>query len=85
MPTSLIRAGLSQSKKFHDAGAFCLSAPNNLAPFEDQTPSAVRAMYIGFIWIPVACQSTAAVLLRFYRLKKSDLEGRSGVMPSDGG
>ena len=54
-------------------------------PLEDQTPSAIRAMYIGFIWIPVVCQLTAAALLRFYRLKKSDLEGRSGVMPSDGG
>jgi Na+/melibiose symporter-like transporter len=54
-------------------------------PLEDQAPSAIRAMYIGFIWIPVVCHLTAAALLRFYRLKKSDLEGRSGVMPSDGG
>ena len=51
----------------------------NLDPMEDQTPSAVRAMYIGFIWIPVACQLLAAGLLRYYRLKKSDLNGRSGV------
>jgi len=57
----------------------------DLDPMQDQTPSAVRAMYIGFIWIPVACQLVAAALLRFYGLKKSDLEGRSDVMPSDGG
>lgn len=57
----------------------------DLDPMEDQTPSAVRAMYIGFIWIPIACQLAAAGLLRFYRLKKSDLEGRSEEVPSDGG
>jgi GPH family glycoside/pentoside/hexuronide:cation symporter len=57
----------------------------NLEPTADQTPSAVQAMYIGFIWIPVACQLAAAGLLIFYRLKKSDLEGRSEVLPSDGG
>jgi len=49
-----------------------------LDPMEDQTPSAISAMYIGFIWIPVACQLVAATLLRYYGLKKSDLEGRSG-------
>jgi GPH family glycoside/pentoside/hexuronide:cation symporter len=57
----------------------------DLDPTEDQTPSAVRAMYIGFIWIPAGCQLVAAMLLRFYRLKKSDLEGRSVNMPSVGG
>ena len=57
----------------------------SLDPMDDQTPSAVQAMYIGFIWIPVTCQLTAAGLLRFYRLKKSDLEGRSEVVPSNGG
>ncbi|TDJ47207.1 MAG: hypothetical protein E2O52_03430 [Gammaproteobacteria bacterium] len=34
-----------------------------LAPTADQSASAVRAMYLGFIWIPVGCQLTAVVLL----------------------
>ena len=34
----------------------------------DQGPDAVRAMYMGFVWIPVACQLGATALLGFYRL-----------------
>ena len=39
-----------------------------LPPDADQGPEAVRAMYMGFVWIPVACQLGATALLRFYRL-----------------
>ena len=46
----------------------------NLPPDADQSASAVRAMYFGFIWIPVLAQSTAAALLKFYTLNQRDLE-----------
>ena len=39
-----------------------------LPPEADQGAGAVRAMYLGFIWIPLVCQLGAAALLRFYRL-----------------
>jgi len=45
----------------------------NLDPTEDQSASAVRAMYIGFIWIPVGCQLIAAGLLKFYKLDQDGL------------
>jgi Na+/melibiose symporter-like transporter len=47
----------------------------NLGPTADQSESAVRAMYIGLIWIPVLTKLAAVGFLRFYKLKKSDLEG----------
>ncbi len=39
-----------------------------------QADSAVLAMYIGFIWIPVLCQLLAASLLYWYRLSSRDLQ-----------
>jgi GPH family glycoside/pentoside/hexuronide:cation symporter len=45
----------------------------NLAPTDDQSASAVRAMYIGLIWIPVLSKLAAVGLLQFYKLRKSDL------------
>jgi GPH family glycoside/pentoside/hexuronide:cation symporter len=39
----------------------------------DQSPEAVRAMYLGFVWIPVAAQLSALVLLLAYRLEEEDL------------
>lgn len=47
----------------------------NLPPTAEQSASAVQAMYLGFIWIPVICQLAAAALLRFYHLEQRDLEG----------
>jgi GPH family glycoside/pentoside/hexuronide:cation symporter len=44
----------------------------DLAPTADQSDSAVRAMWIGFLWIPVASQLLTLVLMRFYRLQASD-------------
>lgn len=45
-----------------------------LAPSADQSASAVRAMYLGFIWIPIACQILSISLLYFYRLDEQDLQ-----------
>lgn len=45
----------------------------NLDPAADQSDSAVRAIYIGFVWIPVATQLIAMLLLRWYRLGQADL------------
>jgi len=45
----------------------------NLAPTADQSESAVLAMYLGFIWIPVACQTISIGLLSFYKLREEDL------------
>jgi GPH family glycoside/pentoside/hexuronide:cation symporter len=45
-----------------------------LSPDADQPASAVRAMFIGFIWIPLACQLAAIGLLKFYHLDESVLE-----------
>ena len=44
-----------------------------LPPDADQSPSAVQAMYLGFVGIPVACQLLSAGLLYFYHLDESDL------------
>lgn len=38
-----------------------------------QTDSAIQAMYLGFIWIPLACQMTTLFLLLFYKLDEKDL------------
>jgi glycoside/pentoside/hexuronide:cation symporter, GPH family len=43
-----------------------------LAPTADQSPSAIRAMWIGFLWIPVASQFAALALMRAYRLREGD-------------
>jgi Na+/melibiose symporter-like transporter len=44
----------------------------SLAPTADQSASAVRAMWIGFLWIPVASQFGALLLMQFYRLREGD-------------
>src|SRR5690606_8027689 len=45
----------------------------NLDPTADQSASAVRAIYVGFVGIPVATQLIAMALLRYYRLVEADL------------
>lgn len=45
-----------------------------LDPIADQPASAVQAIYIGFIWIPIACQFAVVFLLQFYRLTEQDLQ-----------
>jgi GPH family glycoside/pentoside/hexuronide:cation symporter len=44
-----------------------------LSPTAAQPEAAVRAMYLGFIWIPAGCQLAAAALLTRYRLERDDL------------
>ena len=44
-----------------------------LAPTAEQAPSAVTAMYLGFIWIPVGMQVMSITLLCFYRLTEAEL------------
>jgi GPH family glycoside/pentoside/hexuronide:cation symporter len=46
----------------------------NLPPTADQSASAVTAMYIGFLWIPIGSQLLALVLMRWYTLRREDLE-----------
>jgi Na+/melibiose symporter-like transporter len=46
----------------------------NLPPTADQSASAVKAMYIGFLWIPIGSQLLALVLMRWYTLRREDLE-----------
>jgi len=48
----------------------------NLPSSADQSESAVRAMYVGFIWIPAVCQLTAAALLNFYRCPEIGVRDR---------
>lgn len=43
-----------------------------LPPTADQPASAVQAMWIGFLWIPIASQLGALALMRFYRLREGD-------------
>lgn len=50
----------------------------SLAPTADQSASAVQAMVIGFVWIPLGCQLVAMGLLYGYRLERRDLEVRPG-------
>lgn len=45
----------------------------DLEPSADQSSSAVRAMYLGFVWIPIACQAVSITLLRFYKLDEKEL------------
>jgi Na+/melibiose symporter-like transporter len=40
----------------------------DLKPSADQSPSAIQAMYLGFIWIPIMCQVVSIGLLQFYKL-----------------
>jgi len=44
----------------------------NLPPTANQSASAVQAMWIGFLWIPIASQLGALLLMQFYRLRESD-------------
>ena len=46
----------------------------NLPATAEQSASAVQAMYLGFIWIPVGMQIISITLLRFYRLTEAELE-----------
>ena len=57
----------------------------NLAPTADQSESAVRAMWIGFLWIPVASQLLTLVLMQFYRLKATDFGAAAGPEPKMAG
>ena len=52
----------------------------DLAPTEDQSESAVQAMYLGFIWIPLGCQAVSIVLLKFYRLTDKELAEVDGAV-----
>ena len=50
----------------------------SLAPDADQSAGARQAMVIGFVWIPVATQLLAMVLLYGYRLEPGDLGAGPG-------
>jgi GPH family glycoside/pentoside/hexuronide:cation symporter len=45
----------------------------NLSPSADQSASAVQAMYLGFVWIPILCQIISIALLKFYNLDEKAL------------
>ena len=47
----------------------------DLDPEADQSDSAIFAIQLGFIWIPVLCQFVAVFLLKFYHLTVADLAG----------
>lgn len=49
----------------------------DLPPTAEQPPSAVTAMYLGFIWIPVGMQVISITLLKFYRLTEEQLSGEA--------
>jgi len=46
----------------------------DLPPTAEQSPSAVLAMYLGFVFIPVGMQVISITLLMFYRLTEKDLD-----------
>ena len=50
-----------------------LGFDKELGPSADQSASAVMAIYIGFVGVPVLCNLTSIVLLRFYHLTEQDL------------
>ena len=50
-----------------------LGFDKELDPTADQSASAVFAIQLGFIWIPVACQAVCIFLLKFYQLDERDL------------
>jgi GPH family glycoside/pentoside/hexuronide:cation symporter len=56
-----------------------LGFDKNLDPTADQSASAVAAIYIGFVGIPVLCQIASIVLLRFYHLTEADLHADAGA------
>lgn len=45
-----------------------------LEPTADQSDSAVLAMYLGFVWIPVGMQIISVILLKFYTLDEQQLQ-----------
>jgi GPH family glycoside/pentoside/hexuronide:cation symporter len=47
-----------------------------LDPSADQSASAVLAIYIGFVGIPIVCQIASIVLLKFYHLSERDFVAR---------
>jgi GPH family glycoside/pentoside/hexuronide:cation symporter len=47
-----------------------------LDPTADQSASAVTAIYIGFVGIPILCQIAAITLLQFYHLTEAELEAQ---------
>lgn len=47
----------------------------DLPPGADQSPGAVQAMVLGFVWIPFGAQLIAMLLLGWYRLRREDLAG----------
>lgn len=51
-----------------------LGFDKELDPTADQSASAVMAIYIGFIGIPVMCQVVTITLLKFYHLTEADLQ-----------
>jgi Na+/melibiose symporter-like transporter len=51
-----------------------LGFDKELDPTADQSASAVLAIYIGFIGIPVVCQIASIILLRLYKLAEADLQ-----------
>jgi len=51
-----------------------LGFDKDLDPTADQSPSAVLAIQLGFVGIPVLCQIGSIVLLYFYRLTEADLQ-----------
>ena len=50
-----------------------LGFDKNLDATADQSSSAVLAIYLGFIGIPVLCQIASIILLKFYHLTEQDL------------
>ena len=50
-----------------------LGFDKELDPTADQSASAVTAIYIGFVGIPVLCQIASLTLLKFYHLTERDL------------
>jgi GPH family glycoside/pentoside/hexuronide:cation symporter len=57
----------------------------DLAPQADQSASAVEAMWIGFLWIPIASQLASLVLMSFYRLRASDFAPARAAAPGSAG
>ena len=50
-----------------------LGFDKELDPTADQSESAVFAIQLGFVWIPVLCQVVSIALLQFYKLSEADL------------
>jgi GPH family glycoside/pentoside/hexuronide:cation symporter len=51
-----------------------LGFDKELDPTADQSASAVMAIYIGFVGIPILCQIGSIILLKFYHLSEADLQ-----------